>query len=190
MASPTLSQRQFIKAASCRSKKTVMGRFRSVATGRKRPRLCENACAILKSALLRKICQRLVNQQAVNLSRNAIFFAVLTVKPTSKRFHTAWTNSSHWLTMRFTGRFGGICVDCYTCIDASRPIQCGARDSLEQVFGADVADDLHYRAARWRPLAKQVRRISLRTQPLVAIAVTSTPCLRPPRRPRQRPGFD
>jgi len=63
--------------------------------GSSRPRLCENACAILKSALLRKICQRLVNQQAVNLSRNAIFVAVLTVKPTSKRFYTAWTQSSH-----------------------------------------------------------------------------------------------
>ena len=64
-------------------------------TGRERPRLCENACAVLKSALLRKICQRLVNQQTGNLRRSAIFVPVLTVKPAPKCFHTAWTQSGH-----------------------------------------------------------------------------------------------
>jgi hypothetical protein len=34
-----------------------------VVTGRKRPTLCKNAGTVLKSASLRKICQRLVNQQ-------------------------------------------------------------------------------------------------------------------------------
>lgn len=55
-------------------------------------RLCENACAVLKSALLRKICQRLVNQQPGNLRRNAVFVPVLTVKPVLKRFHSAWVD--------------------------------------------------------------------------------------------------
>ena len=62
------------------------------ADDRIRPRLCENACAILKSALLRKICQRLVNQQTGNLRRNAIFVPALTVKLALKRFHTAWVD--------------------------------------------------------------------------------------------------
>lgn len=61
-----------------------------VATGSNGSRLCENACTVLKSALLRKICQRLVNQQTGKLRRNAIFIPVLTVKPALKRFHTAW----------------------------------------------------------------------------------------------------
>ena len=49
---------------------------------------------VLKSALLRKICQRLVSQQTENLRRNAIFVPVLTVKPALKRFHTAWVGCS------------------------------------------------------------------------------------------------
>jgi hypothetical protein len=69
---------------------TAFGRFLPVATGSYGSRLCENACAVLKSALLRKICQRLVNQQAENLRRNAIFAPVPAIKPAQKRFHTAW----------------------------------------------------------------------------------------------------
>ncbi|WP_083207082.1 hypothetical protein [Pseudomonas sp. 24 R 17] len=49
----------------------------------------------MKSALLRKICQRLVNQQTGNLRRAAIFVPVLTVKPALKRFYTASANSGH-----------------------------------------------------------------------------------------------
>ena len=71
----------------------AFGRLLPVAKGSKRPRLCENACAVLRSALLRKICQRLVNQQPENLRRNAIFAPVLAVKPDQKRFHTAWTQT-------------------------------------------------------------------------------------------------
>ena len=56
-------------------------------------RLCENACAILKSALLSKICQRLVNQQTGNSCRSAIFVPFLTLKSAPERFHTAWTVS-------------------------------------------------------------------------------------------------
>ncbi|MNG28217.1 hypothetical protein D3C84_1134500 [compost metagenome] len=43
---------------------SVVGRERSVLTGSNGSRLCENAYTALKSALLRKICRRLVNQQA------------------------------------------------------------------------------------------------------------------------------
>jgi hypothetical protein len=57
-------------------------------------RLCENACSVLKSALLRKICPRLVNQQTGDLRRSAIFAPVLTVKPALKPFHTAWVDCS------------------------------------------------------------------------------------------------
>jgi hypothetical protein len=68
----------------------------AVAMGSKRPRLCENACAALKSALLGKICERLVNQETENLRRSAIFVPVLTENPAPKRFHAAWTHSSLW----------------------------------------------------------------------------------------------
>lgn len=60
-------------------------------TGYFRPRLCENACAVLKSALLRK------SVSVWWLSRPEICigarfsFQILTVKPAPKRFHTAWT---------------------------------------------------------------------------------------------------
>ena len=37
----------------------AIGRELPIVKGCYRPRLCENACAVLKSALLRKICQRL-----------------------------------------------------------------------------------------------------------------------------------
>lgn len=47
----------------------------------------------LKSALQRKICQRLVYQQPENFRRNAILAPVLAVKPAQKRLHTAWTRS-------------------------------------------------------------------------------------------------
>jgi hypothetical protein len=50
------------------------------------PRLCENACAVLKSALLRKICQRLVNHQIRNLRRSAIFVPSPDCKTCSKMF--------------------------------------------------------------------------------------------------------
>jgi hypothetical protein len=66
------------------------------ATGRERPRLCENTCAVLKSALLCKIRERLINQQTENLRKSAIFVPVLTKKPAPKRFHTVWTHSSRW----------------------------------------------------------------------------------------------
>lgn len=56
--------------------------------------MCENARTVLKFALLREICQRLVNQQTGNLRRNAIFGPLQTVKPAPKRFHTAWAKSS------------------------------------------------------------------------------------------------
>lgn len=79
---------------------TAIGRFPPVTTGRKRPRLCENTCAVLKSALLRKIRQRLVNQQTGNLRSNAIFVPFLTVKLDLKRFHTAWVRSSHCRNVR------------------------------------------------------------------------------------------
>ena len=52
----------------------------------KGPRLCENTCAVLKSALLRKIYQRLVYQQPENLRRNAIFARVLAAKPAQNVF--------------------------------------------------------------------------------------------------------
>lgn len=52
-------------------------------------RLCKNADTVLKSALLRKICQRLVGQPAQNLRRLAFLVAILTVKLALKRFHTA-----------------------------------------------------------------------------------------------------
>lgn len=71
----------------------TLDRLLPVTTGSYGSRLCENACAILNSALLRKICARLVNQQTRNLHRNAIFVPVLTVKPAQKRFHTAWVGS-------------------------------------------------------------------------------------------------
>lgn len=69
---------------------TVCGR---VMTGRNRPRLCKNAGIVLTSALLRKICKRLVSQQTCILSRNAIFAPLLTVKPALNRFHTTSAGS-------------------------------------------------------------------------------------------------
>ena len=47
----------------------------------KRPRREKNAGTVLKTALIRKICRRLVDQQTKKLRRNAIFVPILTVKP-------------------------------------------------------------------------------------------------------------
>lgn len=49
------------------------GRKQPFVTGRNRPRVCKNACAVLKSALLRKICWCLCNQQTRKLCRSVIF---------------------------------------------------------------------------------------------------------------------
>lgn len=57
-------------------------------SGSERLRLCKNACAVLKYALLRKICQHLVNQQTRNSRRSAIFAPVLSVKPNLTFLHT------------------------------------------------------------------------------------------------------
>jgi len=72
---------------------TIRGHDRQRTTVCCRPRLRENACAVLKSALLRKICQRLFASAGRKLCRSAIFVPVLTVKPAPKRFHTAWAKS-------------------------------------------------------------------------------------------------
>ena len=58
--------------------------------------LCKNAGTILKSALLRKICQSLINQQTYNLRRNAIFVPILTIKRALKRFYSASAKSCPW----------------------------------------------------------------------------------------------
>ena len=99
------------------TRKSVFGRFLPHAMGSFGSRLCENACAVFKSALLRKICQHLVNQQPGNLRRNAIFAYALTVKPALKRFHTVWARSSHSLPLKpdrsiwvSTRRQGDVCV--------------------------------------------------------------------------------
>jgi hypothetical protein len=57
------------------------GHLQSLANGCNGSRLCENTCAVLKSALLRKIFQRLVYQQPENLRRIAIFARVLAANP-------------------------------------------------------------------------------------------------------------
>lgn len=69
--------------------------MRSIVTGSFGFRLCENACTVLMSALLRKIRQHLVSQQTWNLRRIAIFVPVLIVKLALKRFHPVWVKSSH-----------------------------------------------------------------------------------------------
>lgn len=61
----------------------------ALSKGRFWPRVCKNACAVLKSALLRKICWCLCNQQTRNLRRNAIIAPAPTVKRVLKRFYTA-----------------------------------------------------------------------------------------------------
>jgi len=52
----------------------------TVVTGRNAPG-CEKTRAQLKTALLRKICRRSVDQQTKKLPGNAIFVPILTVKP-------------------------------------------------------------------------------------------------------------
>jgi hypothetical protein len=64
-------------------------------TGSIRPRLCKNADIVLKSALLRKICHRLVNPAHENLRRRAIFGSPLNVNSALKRFYTASAMSGH-----------------------------------------------------------------------------------------------
>lgn len=64
---------------------TAYGRLRSLES-RNRPRLSVDACAVLKSALLREICERLVNPQTGHLRRNKIFIPVLTGNTFSKAF--------------------------------------------------------------------------------------------------------
>lgn len=68
-----------------------------------RLRLCKRAGTALKSALLRKICQRLVNQWTWNLRRSAIFALVLSVKPALKPFTQPRPKSglARWLCKLF-----------------------------------------------------------------------------------------
>jgi len=70
-------------------------RLQPLVIGCKRPRLCKNAGSVLKSALLLKICRRLVSQQTWNLRRNAFFVPTQTIKPARKRFYTASAIRSH-----------------------------------------------------------------------------------------------
>ena len=65
------------------------GRKQPFVTGRNRPRVCKNACAVLKSALLRKICWCLCNQQTRKLCRSVIFAPPPTVRRVLKCFYTA-----------------------------------------------------------------------------------------------------
>lgn len=62
-------------------------------TVRFRSRLCKNAGSVLKSALLLKICRRLICQQTLSLRRRAFFVPIQTIKPTRKCFYTVSVKS-------------------------------------------------------------------------------------------------
>jgi predicted secreted protein len=55
--------------------------------------VCKNAGTVLKSALLREICQRLANQQNWDLHRRAILAPHQATKTARKRFYTASAKS-------------------------------------------------------------------------------------------------
>ncbi len=71
----------------------------------KRPRLCKNAAAVLRSGLLLEICQRVANQQTRNLRRGAICVLTLPHKPAQKSFTPPRPIAVTQMFLRNPGRF-------------------------------------------------------------------------------------